>query len=234
MHRAWRFRRRSEPGPVRCVLEGLGEGDIAIDIGANRGAHTYWMCRRVGGGGRVIAVEPQPEWAEYLRSAGRAFRFDQLEVVESGLSSGAGVRDLVLPHDNPVGGASFEVATVSDGRHLSVSTLTLDALLDERGAHPVSLIKCDVEGHEYEVFLGGRQTLSRDRPTLVFECQNFRHPEGQIARVFGMLHELGYEGHYFGKRGALHPVDGFDPVVHQDRAGSVYFDNFVFRHTSTM
>lgn len=37
----------------------VAPGDTVLDVGANIGAHTLWMARRVGPAGSVIAFEPQ-------------------------------------------------------------------------------------------------------------------------------------------------------------------------------
>ena len=49
------------------------------------------------------------------------------------------------------------------------STVTVD---DERREQvdPVDLIKIDVEGHEEAVVRGGRSTIEKDQPILIFEC----------------------------------------------------------------
>jgi len=233
IHRGWRYRRRTEPGPMRFVLEHVKPGQVVLDIGANKGAYTYSMCRRVGPAGRVIAFEPQPKWADYIRSMGQAFGFRQLAVVPAGLSSSTGRRRLLLPAGNPVGGASFEESDFELADSMTVETRVLDEVLDECGARPVALIKCDVEGHEYEVFRGAMRTLREDRPVLVFECQDFRHPDGQIGRVFGMLEALGYEGSFFDDTNCLRPIAEFDPAVHQADYGGNYCDNFVFQHAGS-
>ncbi len=48
-YRAHRFRRRTEKTEVAFMLKHLKKGDVAIDIGANKGAYTYLMRRAVGG-----------------------------------------------------------------------------------------------------------------------------------------------------------------------------------------
>ncbi len=50
--------------------------------------------------------------------------------------------------------------------------------------HPVSLIKVDVEGHEFEVIEGMKNILSRDKPVLIIE--------GSRSEVDKLLRELGY------------------------------------------
>ncbi|MDR0342170.1 MAG: hypothetical protein LBI49_03500, partial [Nocardiopsaceae bacterium] len=44
----------------RLVRDLTGPGDVAVDLGANRGVYTYLMSVMVGRAGRVHAVEPFP------------------------------------------------------------------------------------------------------------------------------------------------------------------------------
>ena len=47
-----------EPETVTTMASLLKSGDVALDVGANNGAHTLGMARMVGEKGRVIAFEP--------------------------------------------------------------------------------------------------------------------------------------------------------------------------------
>ena len=49
------------------MLNHLKLGDTAIDIGAHKGAYTYWMSKYVGNEGRVFSFEPQREIYEILK-----------------------------------------------------------------------------------------------------------------------------------------------------------------------
>ena len=53
------------------MLRHLQPGDTAVDIGAWRGAYTYWMVKAVGPQGRVVCFEPQPAMISYLRKIKR-------------------------------------------------------------------------------------------------------------------------------------------------------------------
>jgi hypothetical protein len=48
-----------------AIWRHLRPGDIACDIGANKGSFIYWLSWWVRGG-RVVAFEPQPELARDL------------------------------------------------------------------------------------------------------------------------------------------------------------------------
>ena len=37
-----------------------------VDVGANHGIYSYWMHKKVGAGGNVVAFEPQAELGIYL------------------------------------------------------------------------------------------------------------------------------------------------------------------------
>lgn len=49
-----------EPDERRWIEDQLGEGTVALDVGANVGYHAVTMARRVGPTGRVVALEPDP------------------------------------------------------------------------------------------------------------------------------------------------------------------------------
>lgn len=226
VHRAWRFRLRTERAEVLFMLRNLRRGQTALDIGSHKGAYAYWMCKRVGKSGRVLAFEPLAELAQYLGRIKRAFRFAQLQVVAAALSSQAGTGVLFQPQSNPRGGATLEAARGA-GSTICVPVVTLDEHLRRTGCRPVHFVKCDVEGHELQVLHGGRRMLEEDRPILLLECQEFRHPEGQTARVFSLLESLGYRGFFF-PNGRPVSVEQFNPKIHQQMGAKPYLDNFAF------
>lgn len=48
-------------GEVELFQQILRPGDIAVEVGANIGAHTVPMAKSVGDSGRIISFEPQNE-----------------------------------------------------------------------------------------------------------------------------------------------------------------------------
>lgn len=142
-------------------------------------------------------------------------------------SSTSCVNALYRPVDNPLGGASLEIINNTMDK-LEVSTTTLDQYLkDHPHIKPINFIKCDVEGHEYDAFKGAEATLKNDRPILLFECQDFRHPDGQVQRVFKLLIDMGYRG-YFHDGNDLKSISEYDVSTYQNRENGHYVDNFFF------
>ena len=99
-HRGMRYRFRVETAEVRFLRKHLKSAQTAIDVGAHKGAFTYWMTRQVGRQGRVVAFEPIPRLADYLRHVKRALHASNLEVEQAALADCEGRRTLYLPVDN--------------------------------------------------------------------------------------------------------------------------------------
>jgi len=64
--RVWRYRLRTEKDDIRFLLNKDLKGDTVIDIGANKGIYSYWMSKKVGEEGKVVAFEPQPKLMDHL------------------------------------------------------------------------------------------------------------------------------------------------------------------------
>ncbi|MEX0877177.1 MAG: FkbM family methyltransferase [Phycisphaerales bacterium] len=207
LHRAWRYRLRTERDEVRFMLGCDLRGGLAVDIGANVGIYSYWMSKAVGREGRVIAFEPQPEMIEQLQRAKASFGMKNLTIAPTGLSSEESSATLRRKWSH-LGGASisFEMPDADD--ELTIPLTTLDAYIDEHADRPVAFIKCDVEGHEPEVFRGAMKTLARDMPTLLFECHD---SEVRGSTLFDDLGSLGYDA-YFLHNGQRTHIDRFDEI----------------------
>lgn len=222
-YRAWRYRLGRDGPQIHRLLNHLHPGMTAVDIGAHKGAYTWWMYQRVGTTGRVVAFEPQPELATTLQNL-----LPTVHVEQQGLSSTPGVAALHIPgQGTPSPGATFE-PDLLQGPTVALANLpltTLDRYFDQQ---PVHLIKCDVEGHELDVFQGGAQLLRRCQPLLLFECEARHQRRHTMAEVFALLASFGYEGHFY-KDGQWQPVARFQESMQSGPPkGAIYINNFVF------
>jgi FkbM family methyltransferase len=135
-----------------------------VDAGAHEGAFLRVFLARAPGGTH-FAFEPIPELAASLRD-----RFDTVRVFELALSDKAGNASFyVFPQSPALSGLSSRTFIRSDEnrREIVVRTERLDALLP--AALKIDLIKIDVEGAEGTVIAGAIETISRDRPHVIFE-----------------------------------------------------------------
>ncbi|NOG55915.1 MAG: FkbM family methyltransferase [Planctomycetes bacterium] len=220
LHRAWRYRLRSEREELAYIRSLNLAGATVIDIGAFHGIYSYWLHRAVGPSGNVIAFEPQPEMAEYLGRLKSGFRLDRLTIVNAGLSSEPGEATLVR-RPGHWGGSSVEKEAAPGLEEVAIRLTTLDEQIDASGAGPIAFIKCDVEGHERAVFDGGAKMLARDKPTLLVECHDRRVKNGGL---FTDLDAYGYQAFFF-DHGRLQPMSEY--AARRDSIDKPYL-NYVF------
>jgi len=160
-------------------------GSLTFDIGAHAGNRVRALADL---GCRVVAVEPQPAFAELLRAAFR--RTPSVTIVEAAVSDEVGRRTLLISDRTPT------VTTIDEGwraarardadfagvewnRTVDVDTLTLDALIERFGTP--AFVKIDVEGSEPAVLRG----LTQPIPALSFEYlpQALGEVERSVARL---------------------------------------------------
>jgi len=227
-------------GWVRNALEAemkfleliVHNNDRVIDIGGNRGIYAYQLWRR---GAKVEVFEPNPTCYRVLEAW--AADKQNVNVHSVALSSRAGSANLHIPIDGSGiehdASASIEHSGFAQARDQLVPLQTLDSYQFEG----VSLIKIDVEGHEYRVIEGAAKTIASSRPVLLIEIEQ-RHIDRPIAEVFGKILEFGYQGFFIGMRG-LTPLEEFDVARHQSMenfgtAKAPYINNFLFIHRARL
>lgn len=108
-----RFRGLRDERPViEAVLDALEPGDVVFDVGANVGAYTCFLARRLPAD-RVVAFEPHPANLAALR-ANLALNDADATLVERALSDASGTGELAVDsHD--AGAGEHALATGGNG-----------------------------------------------------------------------------------------------------------------------
>lgn len=226
-HRAWRFLAKTERHEIALVRSVIRPGELVLDIGAHKAGFTYWMSKAVGESGHVIAFEPIPHLAEYLRDVATVVNGGAIEVVETALSNEIGQAELFFPGPH-LGCASLETTKTLLQDPITVKTTTLDRFMADRSSvQRVSFLKCDVEHHELAVFEGATETIAKHRPIMLFESGNLHNGQDHYRPVFELLTSLGFQGHFF-NGSELVPTEDFDPRRHD--APDDGYQNFLFSH----
>jgi FkbM family methyltransferase len=160
----------------------LGAGQVLFDLGANVGFFSLLASRLVGDAGRVVAVEPASRNIAYLRRHIALNGIGNIDLLEAAVSSEEGF-------------AFFDSAVLPTTGHLTestsgcrVSTVVLDKLVSRGSIPKPHLIKCDIEGAEYEALRGAVQILQNCRPIVLLAT----HGTGVHQRCCGLLRDLCY------------------------------------------
>ena len=185
------YRRREHLASLTRFCAGIAPGaTLVFDVGAHVGDRVTAFRRS---GARVVAVEPQPLLARYLRLR---FALDRgVTIVEAGLGASEGHADMQVNRANPtVSTLSGDFVQAADGAEgwegqawddtHRIRVTTLDRLIELHGAP--DFIKVDTEGHEAEVLKG----LSEPVPALSFEITTIARQAGLSA--LAEVRRLGY------------------------------------------
>lgn len=163
---------------LRKVYEAvLKPGDVAIDVGAHIGSHTFPMAVAVGQIGRVYAFEPIPSCNRHIANSLKQEFSDYRKCVKL-FSNAIGAEDtrteFVIAVDAPAYSGlqtrTYDVPTAL--KRIPIKVRKLDTIFVHsffRRLKRLNYIKVDAEGGEYDIFMGARELLKRFRPLVTFE-----------------------------------------------------------------
>ncbi len=185
----------------------LNKNDVVIDLGAHIGLFSLAVSRHVC---HVYAVEPEPENYGYFLDNIERNQLDNITPIKKVISSHKGETLLNVSYCSPARHSLYTNEFLNlDGkssRTIEVKMISLASLFKEYNIERCKVVKADIEGAEYEVFL-----------TL---------PDDIINRIDMILLEW-HEGIIYGDRYELEEFfkeHGFDVTVTEDttlREGSL-------------
>ena len=215
----------------RFYAQFVSRGDLVFDLGAHAGNRTRAFAAL---GCRVVAVEPQPDFARLLRMVFNGS--PNVEIIEAAVGSEAGRVALAISERTPTVttmAAAWREARAREpdfsgvewNRRIDIEATTLDRLI-ERFGEP-AFVKIDVEGAEPGVLAG----LSRPVRALSFEYlpRAVDYARMCMARL-SMLGNYQYnwsrgESYRFAQErwtSAAELASGLESAAAQQRAGDVY------------
>ena len=155
----------------------ISEGDTVIDIGANIGTQTLSMSKKVGEKGKVIAFEPQTLISQCLQTSLTMNDITNVSVDNSAISNKSGWAKINDTDYSQIG----RYGETGIGK---TGTRVRTIKLDEMDTEKCSLIKIDVEGHEWEVIQGGQKFLKIHKPTLYMEAKMIEGTRKYLTWLF--------------------------------------------------
>jgi FkbM family methyltransferase len=201
----------------RVYLSFVRPGDIALDVGANVGAHTVFLSHLVGKRGRVLAFEPLPANIDALKETlRRRARHPNIAILPVAVGNSVSSEKSVMmkvPGDD-LTQASLAVQTTGSWegkpavREVAVPLTSLDTSKDVQSLRHIELVKIDVEGGELDVLRGGSQTLSRHLPLIY--CEAYDKWQASFgygpADLLSLARSLGYPAARVFSEGRVHPI----------------------------
>ena len=196
----------------RYIGANVCRGATCLDVGANTGAISLHLGRKVGPEGKVHCFEPVPHILERLRrNIEKNFLADVIQAHGVALSDRVGKQDMALAtksHTNQGMSSLVEFGHGDLTERATIATTTLDSFVAEHEITSVDFIKIDIQGAEPFFLKGAHNTLQSFGPQLIMEmAPGSLADAGYTNRdLVEMLHSLNYEIFELsdsGKRGAV-------------------------------
>lgn len=189
-----------ERSTVNVYRKFLAPDGIALDIGANIGAHTLPMARAVGTNGRVYAFEPtRYAFSKLARNVAlNPTLAPRIHLEQAMLSD----RDDMSPP--PALYSSWSLGAAGGSRHpkhlgelkdtSGAMIRKLDTWAERQELPAVDFIKIDVDGNECEVLRGAPRMLARYRPKILMEFMPYGLEENghSLRELVALLKNAGY------------------------------------------
>lgn len=181
-------------GELEMFLQFIQPGDIVVDVGANIGAFTVPLAKKVGPTGRVHAFEPQKIINQRLNANVVVNGLENVDVYLAALGAEPG--NVLVPYLNYNVISNFGILSLTTPienqtmeSSYNVTMLTLDSinfynLFTELDCP--SFMKMDVELMEKSVLQGGVQMINRCRPIIHAENNHENTTAGLIEQLYSM------------------------------------------------
>ena len=172
---------------------------MVYDIGAHEGLWSE-MCASLFAPKNCFLFEPQREYQDRIRARQSRLGLDWT-VVPVALGDAEGKSQLHLTQNlaassllPPLGEGGLNSGETKAVATEEVQVMTLDGLAGSKNLPPPDLVKIDVQGFEWRVLVGGKETLSKARRMIV-EVSLARIYEGQpvLPEILQLLTSWGFE-----------------------------------------
>ena len=188
------FLRTSLKFKYKCSSEELFLLDLNLkdktiyDVGAHIGFISMFFSKKVGINGYLIAFEPNPRSFSILRRNIELNQLYNVKIFNFGLGERKEKKNLVFnPHFSGTGSMDegIQKKMMKEDNILETMTVkidTIDNCIKTKNLLKPDMVKIDVEGMEYFVLLGMRETLSKYNPSLFIEIHGDT-TENKIANI---------------------------------------------------
>jgi FkbM family methyltransferase len=170
-------------------------GDVVMEVGANFGAHTLPLAKKIGASGKIYAFEPMDYGFKRLNdNLSLNPDFQNVTVLKTFI--GAKNKEKIESE------ITSRWSVRADGNDTSIQqfvSATIDSYLVEVGH--VDVLKIDVDGGEYNVLDGARRAIELFRPIMYVEVSKALYKFGSDpSMVCEFLRSYGYALHIFDLR----------------------------------
>ena len=153
-----------EDNVKKIFLSKINEGDTVIDVGANIGFFSLLAAMKIGSKGKIFAIEPMEQANTWLKKNFKLNDFKNDEVLEVAIGDKQGTMKMYkkteLSEMIVLDPAISKKDLIICGE---INIETIDNIISKKKIEKVNLLKIDVEGFEYEVLLGCKESFKANK-----------------------------------------------------------------------
>jgi len=170
----------------------IDDGGHVLDIGANIGAMTYYLSKRLPESG-IHSFEPVTENLEVLRKIKNKFDLLNVKIYPFALGNKNEYVKMIMPQCNKVYFHGLSHIKQDDktekGKTYDVEVKKLDDVKDLQTVK-INAIKIDVEEYEYNVLCGAKDLLIKNRPLIYCELWEGENREKSITFISSLKYKI--------------------------------------------
>lgn len=215
-------------GEIKVVADRIfTEGPVIFDVGANNGAWSRSLSLALSSrNARFFLFECAPRCVEILKQ--RIHGIKNAHLLDVAVSSACGEARMFCP-DQGSGLASLherhdKCVVDHSYRESTVTTVTIDSVVEREEIETIDLLKMDIEGHELAALRGATRTLERGGiSALTFEFGSGNVNSRTFFRDFWeLLMGHGYRIERIIPGGRTVPVDNYGEDLEYFRGATNY------------
>lgn len=206
------------------IISTLKPNSIFFDIGANYGIYTI-LAAKLSPKGNIHSFEPQAQLYNCIIKSVSLNHFNHVKTNRLIVSNKSEPIELYLPDSEDMSGyASVLKHDWLSSQKVLIEAISIDNYVRQNNIQYINLIKIDVEGFEFDVLLGARNSLIKKliKKLIVEISPNTRKDDNgnriysndklyDKKKLWSYMHELGYRAYSIDKKTVLDynelPVD---------------------------
>jgi FkbM family methyltransferase len=191
-----------DPHTMKLFLSWLKPSSVYYDIGSNIGFHAL-TANQIINTGKIYAFEPMPAvraiFEKHISLNSKLITSNSIKILPIAISN----EEKLVEFSNDIahrdGNTYIKESYVFSGtdNKITVQCQSVDGLM-QQGYDKPDIIKIDVEGAEYDVLAGAKNTLQLYRPNILLATHDCHLP-GVQEKCVHFLQELGYQLKHTGK-----------------------------------
>ena len=198
-----------EPLTTRLLSKELRKGMTCLDVGSNIGYYAMLESHIVGNEGKIIAIEPSPNNYEYLKKNLELQPTSNIDAYNFAAADKDGqVNFLIYKESNGCMTIPDGEKTTIPGEVIKVQAKRLDNFLDEISVKKVDFVRMDVEGYEYHILKGMKNTIKNSKPMFQIEVHSSLLGNEGTKKFLKEFQSEGYEAKYYVPRDIDIPIIG--------------------------